>query len=273
MSSLTWILFTLGVAVFLLSILLRPSSPTTLLLTRSERRMKHLPSCSVLVHSFDGYRRYWEGWLYFWHKYSESSLPWTVYFATESRSPHATQLREVQHLPTGVGKWGYRLRRALESIPGEYVLYMQEDMWLTDALRSEYLLQALAHASKHDLLHLKLQPFCHHEVGLPTDYNRSEWYVASHQPALWQKSFLLSTLHDNYSPFQHETLLNRALHTPSERIAASLCACYPEVSFQTFPYEDVSRQGQLREIGVSMLRREGLTFQKEPGEVMFRHAR
>jgi hypothetical protein len=164
------------------------------------------------------------------------------------------------------------LRRALESLPGDYVLYLQEDMWLTGLLRSEYLTQALAYAVAHDVLHLKLQSYCSHRVGLATDYNNPAWYVASHQPALWQKSFLLSTLKDTHSPFQHETTLNMKLHTEAGQDAAALCTCYPEVSFQAFPYEDVSRQGTLRKVGRSMLQREGLAFQIKPGEVMHRSA-
>lgn len=222
----------------------------------------------ILVHSFDGYRRYWPGFLYFYRKHyaekTSSHRRWPLYFATEQKTP-SKDIVPFRHIQTGEGSWGYRLRKALEVIPQSYVLYMQEDMWLNGTLSHSRLEEAWGRMISQNAIHWKLQTNCEHLVLCPTDYNDPKWYVASHQPAIWDKEFLLSTLRDNYSPFAHETRVNHALHTTPAQ--AALCVC--DVGFN-FPYVDVSRRGKLRPQGVAMVKSSGIQFEETDDQVYVR---
>jgi len=264
-----WIFIALGVMALVLSVVLRSSEPGSIL--QGPRTIRNLPTAGILVHSFDGYRRYWPGWYHFFQKHHSDPV-WPIYFATEEKSvaPWIPDHPQHHHLLTGKGSWGYRLMEALKKMPEEYVLYMQEDMWLTGTLRPDYLQEALTRMKSLNLNQMKLQSNCQHVVGMPTDYNNSLWYVVSHQPGLWKKSFLMSSLDPTSSPFQHETQLNDNLHRRPD--LASLCRCNQDFVSATFPYEDVSRQGRLRDVGHQMLEQEGLEFVTEKDEVMYRAA-
>lgn len=267
-----YVMVGLGLVMLLLSIFLAQKTETSSFQPEEKLDRNRLPSAAFLIHTFDGYRRYWPGWFHFFHLHHPEPV-WPVYFATEEKNienliPEESSSR-YKNVKTGKGEWGYRLRRALEQIPEEYVLYLQEDMWLTGTLRSEYLERSLQRMKKHNLNHLKLQANCHHNAGLQSrDLNDSRWYVVSHQPGLWRKSFLLSTLKDVWSPFQHETQTNADLHlAPGD---AQWCRCNLDFVNEVFPYEDVSRRGQLRPIGQDMLDKADLGFEVSSDEVMFR---
>ena len=229
---------------------------------------------AILIHTFDAYRRYWEGWLHFFQKYHPEPQ-WHIYFAVEDLD--VSQV--VKNFPTsspyyhqihcGKGEWGQRLLTALKQIPEKYVLYLQEDFWLTSPLKIEFLNDALDIVKTQNLLSLKLQQSCEHDIGLPTDYNNPRWYIGTHQPSLWNKEFLQSTIKPSMTCFIHETTLNKNLH--QNHAAAKRfhqIAQYRQDIY--FPYLDVSRQGKLRAEGLHMLEAEGLQYRIGEDEVLFR---
>lgn len=226
------------------------------------------PSVAVVVHSFDGYRRYWEGFLHFYRQnyvsHVSSDKRWPLYFLTEEKIPPLDTV-PLTHIVTGSGPWGARLINGLEQIDADYILYMQEDMWLTGHLPHKDLVRAFDRMQKAGAGHWKLQTDCQHRVSGLTDYNDPAWYIVSHQPALWDRLFFLSTLKPEYSPFAHETKTNHGMHTSPAR--AALCHCDP--SFQ-FPYIDVSRRGVLRLEGQKMLTQAGLNFVTSEDQIYVR---
>ena len=231
-----------------------------------------LPRMAILVHTFDGYRRYWPGWIRFYQKYAAETVSHLesvkCYFATEDLAPSIPHDVHITHLRTGRGEWGYRLMRALEQIPEDYVLYMQEDMWFTSTLDRAYLKSAMRRAQ--DVSALKLQTNCHHNIQ-SADINRPDWYIVSHQPSIWKKSFLQSTLAATLTPFQHETRTNQMLHENPALTQACKCNLdFPHTP--PFPYEDVSRVGKLRDVGADMLNAEGMIFDISKDEVLTRLA-
>jgi len=220
---------------------------------------------AFLVHSCDGYRRYWYGWTYFFFKYHNPI--WPVYFVTEE-----IPFDDSRCIPllTSKGEWSTRLANALQQIPAQYIIYFQEDCWLTDTLDQGILNRALDRMLRYDLYFMKLQNDCHFNVQLPTDFNDRRYYIISHHPGLWQKDFLLSTLITPMTPFQHESQTNFDFH--NRRLAdAARCGCNQD--FEThgiIKYIDVSRHGQLRKEGSMMLIKEGLSFVIEPDEILER---
>jgi hypothetical protein len=260
-TSLLFLLF--GVIILVLSLTLCDYSENEVFFFSDQSSS---PSVGFLIHTFDGYKRYWPGFFHFFQKYYPQ-LDWPIYFANESLDINIP-FQNFSQIKTGVGEWGYRLLQALQTIPEKFILYMQEDMWLTAPLSSSYLNRAMKTMTKYDLNHLKLQKNCTHKIIKSFDVNNSLWYIVSHQPALWKKSYLISTLKANMTPFQHETETNIFLHQHPEM--EMFCKCNQDFDSRIFPYEDVSRRGQLRDIGKRMLQTEGLNFVIGNDEIMYR---
>jgi hypothetical protein len=228
---------------------------------------KKKSNVSIVIHTFDGYKRYWEGVVHFLQKYyvDQTSI---VYFANETMDidlpPFFSQIK------CGKGKWGYRLIQALNNVPTKYVVYMQEDMWLNQYLHQRYLNEVEEYMEKNNLVSVKLFSNCKHDINILEDLNNPLWYIGTHQPSMWNKEYLLSTIDTTMSPFRHETSLNRRLHNTNEGIKV-LCSEEAEIAFyQHLSYQDVSRQGKLRDVGKQMLKKEGLDFIFDKDEVFYR---
>lgn len=198
----------------------------------------------VVIHSCDDYRRYWPGMLAQWQEHaSQLHPPPRVLFATETRVPDGLPVRGVESLLTGPGTWAQRLRRVLQSCAEPYVLYLQEDAWLTAPLCSRYVHAWLRCLREHRLLSLKLYANCQHRQGLPQDVNDPQWYLVSHQPSLWHREFLLGTLYDEQEAMAHELETNAMVHRSAA--AAARCRCAQEYTSVVWPYVEVSRQGRV----------------------------
>jgi hypothetical protein len=168
--------------------------------------------------------------------------------------------------------WGKRLLSALNQLDEfEYVLYVQEDMWLTNTLKQDYLLQVISEMKQNNLKAFKLFDNSNHDINNNTGINDPLWYVVTHQPSIWKTDFLKSTLTDKQTPFQHEvsinTLLNKRFKTEQDFVGH--CS---EKTQSCLEYEDVSRRGELRKIGKQMLQSAKITFNPQKDETFIRHA-
>jgi hypothetical protein len=220
---------------------------------------------SFVIHTFDGYKRYWSGMLHFLKKYyiHQNSI---VYFANEDLDIDLPPF--FQQIKCGKGTWGFRLKTALEQIPTKYVVYLQEDMWLTHYIHQNYFDQIGNYMEVNDLYSVKLFGNCQHNIHCGEDLNNPLWYIGTHQPSMWNREFLLSTVDETMSPFKHEVNLNKRLHKNTKEAEKVLCGI-PTIG-QVVKYEDVSRRGQIREVGKKMLEKEGLKFEKSDDEVYYR---
>ncbi len=217
-----------------------------------------VPSMAIVVHSFDGYQRYWQGFNYHWRKHGTRA--WPTYFLTEELDPG---WRPWIRCPKGAS-WSERLRFALGLLDVDVVLYLQEDMWLTGSLDEGAILRALARFGERSLKHMKVHGSVPGRLMATENLNDAAYYVASHQPGLWSRGWLIKTLARTEGPFSHETSVNRSIHS-----AGTLD------SFETWPdaivrYIDVSRRGKLRPEGARMLEAAGLAWKVEDHEVMIR---
>ncbi len=99
-------------------------------------------SVAILVSSCDAFFDAWKPFAEFFEKFW-SECPLEVFLLTNELSVRSRRLR-----PVAVGKdrgWSSNLLAALERIPQPYILYFQEDYFLTSLVRQEQLAKDLAY--------------------------------------------------------------------------------------------------------------------------------
>lgn len=192
------------------------------------RRSRCATSCCALLHSFDGYRRFWPAALFFSDRALPPGLP--VICASERipMSPLGTR-----SLLTGSGSFIWRLLRALHRLRRTYrfVLYLQEDMWMPQPVSQAVLQSWLTLMNNHQLQVLKLsaesmpgdvpplladQPSLHHNGPQRITWYGSQEFALSHHASLFDCDFLLKTLLFAWlmgarRPKEHEIYVSKAL--------------------------------------------------------------
>jgi hypothetical protein len=170
---------------------------------------------SVLVSSCDRFFDAWRPFAAFWRRHWPAhELAGPVYLVV-NRFP----IRSEWLTPIAVGRdrgWANNLRTALASIETEYLLYLQEDYFLTappDAARLRAL-SAAARAEQVDLLCLRAMPGGHGAEVWPTARGStlanvreipagSPWRGRL-QAALWRRTALLDALRPDESAWDFE---------------------------------------------------------------------
>ena len=178
-----------------------------------------LPSFAILVNSCDKFDDCWIPFFILWQKFGIKSLDHAVYLCTERKHFEAPGV-SVQslcvctangwmgsHAPT----WSWCLKKALEAIQEDFVLYFQEDYFLTKSIDEEAVRFVLATMVEHQDIG------CVHLTGIgirrtlqDSDYpglrkgDPKDWYYVSCQAALWRKSILSSLIREHESAWQFE---------------------------------------------------------------------
>lgn len=199
----------------------------------------------ILVHTCDGYSRYWETCIRLLDKYLEGPHP-PIYFATECKTLNETQVGTTYYqVATGHGSWAQRLMVALQHekmASFDYVLYMQEDVWLSGLYQASHwstLQDMFAQDDSLVCVRLHKNDAVREEYDIENPHNDPRWYWTSHQPSIWRRDFLLQTLTRwplqelGQGPCEHELRLNE---------------CYRLANVMNGPlldYYDVSRRGKL----------------------------
>jgi hypothetical protein len=167
---------------------------------------------AVLVHACDRYEFLYKGFDIFFDLYWDKAIPTVNYFATEEKDAN---LKGFKNIKSGKGEWSGRLIKLLqEEIKEEYVIYMQEDMWLSKAVSVEFFKELIDYAISTSPNCVKLHSSEIYKT-IPTNIffnglnlsvldNRRSDFLMSHQVSLWRKDFLLSQLRKNEHPWRNE---------------------------------------------------------------------
>jgi hypothetical protein len=167
---------------------------------------------ALLVHTCDRYAFLYPGFEAFFRRHWDFTIPCNLYFATEELPLNIEGFTNVR---SGKGQWTNRLSHLLKHhITEDYVLYMQEDMWLSRNVNAGFFKQlfelAPANAWKQVKLHssevYSTNPTGQFIEGFNiaiVDNNRSG-YLMSHQATLWNKAFLIEQLPANEHPWRNE---------------------------------------------------------------------
>lgn len=182
---------------------------------------------AIMVHSFDGYKRFWGPARYFTERAIPSGVP--IYYVTENIPMHDNPSKTIL---TGKGGFSTRLMRGLTTISRRhrYVLYLQEDIWLEDPLPEAMLLELVRTMDVHSLDCLKLgwasfQPKDYPDIVQTTELlprsNEFRWfgahdYAMSHHCSIFRSNFfwctaLVAKIFRREHPLAHERLISMLL--------------------------------------------------------------
>jgi hypothetical protein len=150
------------------------------------------PTATVLVSSFDGYADCWMPMCHSLRKYWPD-CPFPIQLMTIQR-PFAHDGIQVQRLGDDRG-WASNLLAALERIKTPYVLYLQEDYWLSEAVDTARIRSYLTLMETHALNYIRLLAFPPPDGPFPGDPRlgvlaTDAGYRTSVQATLWRTEVL-----------------------------------------------------------------------------------
>lgn len=243
---------------------------------------------TAIIHTFDGYSRFHVPVLYFWYRFGpdipliftyEENDPWPIFEQVQRLLDGAPRVAPI-FVKCGSGSsWSYRLKKGLTYVRTPFVLYLQEDIWLTQAVTSQFFESCVTYMTQQKLQVLKMQdeeqgyfewrpahsvpfhgPFKGQVSDGPLDWNDPTVYIFSHQPfisttqQLWD--WLPALDEKQMTPFQHETSVNRMLHKREKEPIE--IQWLPKHLERQFVYDEVSQRGSISVPGLEMLKRYGL---------------
>lgn len=167
---------------------------------------------ALIVHTCDRYEFLYKGFDIFFSKYWDFNIPCNYYFATEEKN---ASVNGFQNIHSGKGQWTDRLAFLLrEKVKEKYVLYFQEDMWLTKKVNGTFFTELFEQTKKNNWQQVKLHSSEVYKT-IPTEIfiegfnvaelnNETSDFLMSHQVTLWDKEFLLQQLHKDEHPWRNE---------------------------------------------------------------------
>lgn len=169
------------------------------------------PKVALIVHSCDRYQFLYKGFESFFVRHWDFEITCNYYFVTEELKVEISGFTNIQ---SGKGQWTDRLANVLTDLKEDYILYFQEDMWLTKKVNNAFFNQLFKVSATRDWKQVKLHSSEVYKT-LPTSLfiegfniakldNAASDFLMSHQVTLWNKHFLLNQLHKNEHPWRNE---------------------------------------------------------------------
>lgn len=165
---------------------------------------------SIIVSSCDAFRDCWEPFVFSLTKYWPD-LPYKIYIVSNYQS---IDDEKVKFIKVGEDKgWASNLKVALNEINTEYVLYLQEDYWLTSPVNTIKFISQINYCINMGIDYLRLNfPYNdkykkdneHAECCISTDK-----YALCLQVAIWKKDTLMKLLVDGWSGWDYEAKVCR----------------------------------------------------------------
>jgi hypothetical protein len=161
---------------------------------------------SVVVSSCDGFSDCWGPMFYGINKYWED-CPYPVYLITNSKDFQAERCNTLR-----VGEdrgWSANLLSVLERIDTPYVLYLQEDYWITRPVDTAAIASYVALMDGRGINYLRLMASPPPDSEYPHDRRLGALapdseYRNNLQAALWRKSVLRELIDPAESPWEFE---------------------------------------------------------------------
>ena len=181
-------------------------------------------SFAVIIHGWDPYSWCWELTNKAFQKFWDWKLKVPVYFLTCELDP---KFDNITTLKCGKGEWSDRLRFALNTIPEDNILYLQEDMNFFKPVDGFKLMGLFDTFKQYNMDVLRMEGAGPYYKMKPTNISfdggvlqklePDSDYLISHQPSFWKKQFFLNNLTVSEQPYNNEVLgTNRIRGTKNE---------------------------------------------------------
>lgn len=159
---------------------------------------------AFLVSSVDKFSVCWIPFCHGLEKYWPDH-PKALFFITNHKEPPSGQAISVGN-DRG---WSDNLLFALEKIEAPYILYAQEDYWITSPVYTQNIQEYLTLIDHNHADYIRLYPAPVPDIGFPLDHrlgalSLNAEYRTSLQMALWRKSVLQDLLVSGESPWAFE---------------------------------------------------------------------
>ena len=167
---------------------------------------------ALIVHACDRYQLLYQGFEYFFKRnwpFYEVDIKY--YFLTEEADYQSDLFTNIK---TGKGEWSDRLLNGLNQIPQTYIIYFQEDMWLSRPVVAETVTKIIKFALANNVSLFKLSSNDVYHTTSTGNYidglsvsvlnNKESKFLMSHQVSVWKKSFLVDQLQYKEHPWRNE---------------------------------------------------------------------
>lgn len=163
---------------------------------------------TILLISYDGYSDMWPAFFECKEKFW-SDCPYSTVLVNNEKEFTAPNTKVIH-----CGKdaqWSTRTRKALQSIDTKYVLFLLEDLFISETVVTKDIERAVNLMEKDDILYYKIMNFSKIDTPIYNDYEylkiipASLPYGISLLAAIWNKDFFLDVLgSEDYNPWIFE---------------------------------------------------------------------
>lgn len=160
---------------------------------------------AIVISSCDEYSDSWKP-MFFSLKTFWSDCPYPIYLISnykDSKSEFIKTIKIGEHLG-----WGTNTRKALEKLDVDYLIYLQEDYFLTSNVDTENIFKYLEYCKTNQIDYLRLgYPFRDNNRIGSSDYCNDPLtckYALSLQPSIWNKKKLLELCIDGFTGWDYE---------------------------------------------------------------------
>jgi len=206
--------------------------------------MTRVPEYSVFVNSTDSFEDTWEPFFHLLHDYWPQAGRVVLNTERKSFAHSGVAVECTQVAKPGEGRipWGECMVRALNSIPTEVFVYMQDDYFLYDHVKTEIVDEAARILIDEDLDCLRLM-----ECGGTGPWGQTPydwlWSLTKHakyrislQAGLWTKSGMRKYIRAHESPWQMEVWGSRRASRIDGRIWCVSRDVFGDGQPQVIPY-------------------------------------
>lgn len=174
------------------------------------------PRLAVLVNTCDKFEDCWDPFFSLWRKFGLREIDHSVFLNTERKTFSSTgvtirSLRVCEANGWAEAKpptWSWCLEKALDAIPEEFVLYLQEDYFLTEPIDEGRLAALLRWMAAHPDAGCVRVDCAGKSVPGPEPGVRTcdptWWYFVTCQAAVWRKGVLRGLLRGHEDAWQFE---------------------------------------------------------------------
>lgn len=181
---------------------------------------------ALIVHTCDRYQLLYPGFEYFFKRnwpFYEVNIKY--YFLTEEADYQSDLFTNIK---TGKGEWSDRLLNGLNQIPESYIIYFQEDMWLSRPVTGDTIVKTIKFAVDKGVNLFKLSSNNVYNTTSTGNYidglsvsvlnNKESKFLMSHQVSIWKKSFLAEQLQHHEHPWRNEREGTKRLRALNSKI-------------------------------------------------------